>query len=288
MLYQGKTAEFLEIREFETLATTCDLPQLSEGELCYIWFCSEPNEMIIDAQKYHFKKHQVICLTEFHRINAYNLKSVRYIRFNRSFYCVLGQESEASCRGILYYGSSEVPVFQLCEVEKKRLNNFWEILLQEMKEQDNLQLEMLQMLLKQILIISLRLYKRERNWEKESPEQMDIVQNFNYLLEKHFRQYHKVEDYADLLYKSPKTLSNAFTKLIGKSPLQLIRERILLEARRMLYYTEKPISEIGYELGYEDMTSFSRFFKQMEGVSPSVYRENIASGKIANTSGNHA
>lgn len=282
MFYQGKTTEFLEVREFETLATTCDLPQLAEGELCLIWFCSESNEMVIDTQKYRFNKHQMICLTAFHKINAYNLKSVRYIRFNRSFYCVLGQDSEVSCRGILYYGASEVPVFQLCEIEQKRFCNLWEILLQEMKEKDSLQLEMLQMLLKQILIISLRLYKRERNWEQENPEQINIVQNFNYLVETHFRKYHKVEDYANLLYKSPKTLSNVFSKLVGKSPLQLIRERIVLEAKRMLYYTEQPVSEIGYDLGYEDMQSFSRFFKQMEGVSPSVYRENIGKGKIAN------
>ncbi|MDO4763697.1 MAG: helix-turn-helix domain-containing protein [Flavobacteriaceae bacterium] len=279
MVFQGKISEILEVKELEQVSSTCALPRLSEGELCLIWFCSEGNEMIIDTKLHRFAKDQIICLTEFNRINWYHLKTIRYIRFNRPFYCILGQESEVSCRGILYYGSSEVPAFNLCKVEKTRLENFWQILLQEMKESDSLQLEMLQMLLKQILIICLRLYKRERKWDEENPEQINIIQEFNYLLETHFTALHRVEDYAEMLNKSPKTLSNIFKKLIGKSPLQLIRERILLEAKRYLCYTEMPVSEIGYALGYEDVQSFSRFFRQMENVSPSYFRENAPDRK---------
>ncbi|MDO4229917.1 MAG: helix-turn-helix domain-containing protein [Capnocytophaga sp.] len=273
MLFQGNTAEILEIRTYDNLASTCDLPLLKAGEMGLIWFCADDNQMIIDTQKYTFAKNQILCITEFHKINAYHLKSVRYIRFNRSFYCVLGQKSEVSCKGVLYYGASEVPVFSLCAVEQNRFNHLWEVLCQEMKEQDNLQLEMLQMILKQLLIIGLRLYKRERNWQEEQPEQVDTVREFNYLVEKHFKTHHKVEDYANMLYKSPKTLSNIFKKLVGKSPLQLIRERKHLEAKRLLFYTELPISEIGYDLGFEDVQSFSRFFSAMEGVSPSGFRE---------------
>lgn len=67
--------------------------------------------------------------------------------------------------------------------------------------------------------------------------------------------------------------------------MQLIRERIFLEAKRNLYYTDLPISEIGYDLGYDDLQSFSRFFRQMQGVSPSIYRENCHKGKNANSLG---
>lgn len=275
MIFVGKTSEVLEVSSYKTLLTTCNLPQLSEGELCLIWFCSDNSEMVIDTKTYHFTKHQIICLTEFNRINAYDLESVRYIRFNRPFYCVLGQESEVSCGGILYYGSSDVPIFTLCDVERERLDNIWKFLQQEMQENDSLQQEMLQMLLKQILIICLRIYKKENKWDGENSDKMNIVQEFNYLLEGNFRTLHRVEDYASLMNKSPKTLSNIFKKITNKSPLQLIRERIWLEAKRYLYYTDTPISEIGYNLGYEDMHTFSRFFKTMEGVSPSVYREKV-------------
>lgn len=273
MIFKGNLSEFLEVQQFKNLTTSCNLPSLTEGELCIIWFCQDQSKMIIDTQSFTFNKNQVICLTSFNKVNTYHLTEVRYIRFNKLFYCVLSHHSEASCKGILYYGASEIPVFNLCEAEQKRLENFWQILLQEMNEKDNLQLEMLQMLLKQILIICLRLYKKNKNWENENIEQINIIRDFNFLVETHFKKLHRVEDYAKKLHKSPKTLSNIFKKLTGKSPLQLIRERIFLEAKRNLYYTELPISEIGYDLGYDDLQSFSRFFKKMQGVSPAVYRE---------------
>ena len=100
----------------------------------------------------------------------------------------------------------------------------------------------------------------------------DIVRQFNYLVEKHFKEKHTVSEYADLLNKSPKTLSNLFGKFHDKSPLKLIQDRIMLEARRLLRYTEKPVSEIGYDLGFNDIQSFSRFFKKNEGNSPSDFR----------------
>lgn len=286
MIFHGKLSELLEVQQFKNLTTDCDLPRLLDGEFCLIWFCKDNNQMIIDTQSFVFNKDQIICLTSFNKVNEYSLNEIRYIRFNRLFYCVLSQESEASCKGILYYGATEVPIFNLCEIEQKRLENFWEILLQEMQEKDNLQIEMLQMILKQILIICLRLYKRSKHWENENIEQINIIQEFNYLVETHFKTSHKVEDYAQKLNKSAKTLSNIFKKLTGKSPLQLIRERILLEAKRNLYYTDLTISEIGYDLGYEDLQSFSRFFKQMQGISPREYRENCHKGKIANSLGN--
>jgi AraC-like DNA-binding protein len=84
-----------------------------------------------------------------------------------------------------------------------------------------------------------------------------------------------VADYAEMLNKSPKTLSNLFKKYNEKSPLQIIQNRIILEARRLLRYSDKSIKEIAYVIGYEDIQSFSRFFKKMEGVSPSEFKKTV-------------
>jgi len=75
-----------------------------------------------------------------------------------------------------------------------------------------------------------------------------------------------------LLNKSPKTLSNVFSKIGQKTPLQYINDRKMLEARRLLKYTDKSVKEITYELGYEDVQTFSRFFKKQEGISPTYFR----------------
>ena len=110
----------------------------------------------------------------------------------------------------------------------------------------------------------------------------DIVREFNFLVETHFKSIHSVTQYAELLHKSPKTISNLFRKFNSKSPLQFIQERKMLEAKRLLTYTTKQIKEIAYDLGFEDIQTFSRFFKRNEGISPSKYKETSQLRKIAN------
>ena len=70
----------------------------------------------------------------------------------------------------------------------------------------------------------------------------------------------KYEWQIEMLPKSPKTLSNPFSKTYNKTPLQFIQERLILEAKRALHYTNKPIKEIAYDLGFKDLQGFSRFF----------------------------
>ena len=85
-------------------------------------------------------------------------------------------------------------------------------------------------------------------------------------------------EYANLLNKSPKTISNIFSLLGTKSPLQYIQDRKMLEARRLLNYSSRQIKEIAYEIGFEDIQAFSRFFKKQEGISPSKFKEKNQSG----------
>jgi AraC family transcriptional regulator, transcriptional activator of pobA len=94
---------------------------------------------------------------------------------------------------------------------------------------------------------------------------------------------HQVQDYAALLNKSPKTLANLFAQNQQPSPLAIITNRIALEGRRLLTYTDKTISEIGFELGFEESAHFSRFFKQAVGSTPRDFRvsyKNSVSGRI--------
>ena len=93
-------------------------------------------------------------------------------------------------------------------------------------------------------------------------------------METNFKTKKQVADYAEMLNKSPKTLSNLFKKYNEKSPLQIIQDRTILEARRLLRHSDQSIKEIAYEIGYEDIQSFSRFFKKLEGVSPSEFKKN--------------
>jgi len=103
--------------------------------------------------------------------------------------------------------------------------------------------------------------------------QLNVIREYNILVEKHFKELHQVKDYADLLFKSPKTLSNLFHQFGKKTPLSVIHERIILEAKRLLLYSDKTAEEIAYELGYKDAGHFSKFFKKHEGNSPNIFRK---------------
>ena len=95
----------------------------------------------------------------------------------------------------------------------------------------------------------------------------------------HFKQKHSASDYAALLNITPNALAKAVKTHFNKTPTELITERIIVEAKRELYMTSKPVKAIAFHLGYADEFYFSRFFKANTGVSPQMYRETVGFGK---------
>lgn len=280
MIFEGKTAEYLKIDEVDH--TNCNVlkEKITDG-LALLWFTGDDNQLYIDNQLYSFDANDIISLTEFHEVRVKYVSSVRLVRFNRPFYCVLNHDVEIGCKGVLFFGASQIPLIKLPAEEKPKFDTLWEMFVIEMASKDALQIEMLQMMLKRLLILCTRLYKEQENYAAFDKNSMDLVREFNFLVEQHFKEKHTVAEYADLLNKSPKTISNVFAKIAEKKPLQYIHERRMLEARRLLCYTDFPVKEIAFEIGFEDLQAFSRFFKKQEGISPTEYKKNFTEGKIA-------
>ncbi|MBV6645683.1 MAG: helix-turn-helix domain-containing protein, partial [Cyclobacteriaceae bacterium] len=142
----------------------------------------------------------------------------------------------------------------------------------EFQTRDNIQGEMLQMLLKRLIIKITRLARAQMMTRELDHQQIDIVRKFNTLVDLNYRAKKQVADYAELLFKSPKTLSNLFAKYNQKSPLHIIHERITLEARRLLIYTDKTAKEIAYDLGFDEVASFHKMFKKITGETPQQFK----------------
>jgi AraC family transcriptional activator of pobA len=100
-----------------------------------------------------------------------------------------------------------------------------------------------------------------------------LVARFGDLIERRFRGNQSVADYAAALHVSESRLRNACLAIAGQSPIQLIHARILLEAKRRLHYTDGPVSEIAYGLGFDDPAYFTRFFTRRAGLSPRAFRK---------------
>jgi len=195
-------------------------------------------------------------------------------QFNREFYCIVDHDAEVGCVGFLFYGIEHPMFIKLNEDEKEEMRYLEKMFSDEWLSQDNFQGEMLRTLLKHLIIKTTRTAKQQSEcYSKFSDEKLDMIRKFALLLEENFKKEHGVKFYADALNKSPKTLSNIFAILRQPAPSKIIQNRIILEAKRYLHYTDKTAKEIAYELGFESPAHFRRFFKMYTGTNISKFRE---------------
>ncbi len=106
-----------------------------------------------------------------------------------------------------------------------------------------------------------------------SNKQKQIVANFKALIEQQLFDNVKIPQYAQALNLSAFQLRSACETVVGKSPKEMLEERRLVEAKKDLIFTGKSVEQIGYRLGFTDPSYFTRFFKKMEGESPTKFRE---------------
>jgi AraC family transcriptional activator of pobA len=100
----------------------------------------------------------------------------------------------------------------------------------------------------------------------------DMLTRFRALVEAHFTQHWPVPRYAEALNLTENRLNRLCQALMGKSAFDLVQDRLLLEARRKLFYIAAPVSQLAYELGFADPAYFCRFFKKRTGIAPSTFR----------------
>ena len=238
-----------------------------------IWARETDISLEIDGYTQTLKQNQIIFCTPVNNITIkpFTTGVVSFI-FNREFYCIRDHDAEVSCNGLLFFGSSNAPIITLDEKEQERFNLLYLILKEEFETKDQIQGEMLLVLLKRLLIKATRLIKGNLMQPLIKNEQLDLIRQFNLLVEMHFRTKHRVTDYAVLLDRSPKTLSNVFSKYNANTPLKVISERICLEAQRLLLFSKKSVTDIGFELGFTDVSHFSKFFKKHYQQTPAAYR----------------
>jgi AraC family transcriptional regulator, transcriptional activator of pobA len=193
-------------------------------------------------------------------------------QFNRAFYCVIDHDREVSCVGLLFYGAHGAMVLEPDDGDARRLAALLDVFVDEFETRDDIQGEMLRMLLKRLIIRLTRLARATYVPAGLTTPQLDLVRRFNLLVEQHYRRHHRVGDYARLLHRSPKTLANVFARYGERNPLELIRERIAVEAKRLLRYTDRSAKQIANDLGFADPAAFSRFFRAEAGVSATEFR----------------
>ncbi|WP_312398436.1 helix-turn-helix domain-containing protein [Sphingobacterium sp.] len=211
-------------------------------------------------------------------IRSANENKAFLIHYNRDFYCIQIHDEEVACDGLLFNNIFENPTVDLQGDELQTISQLFTQIDDELNFQDRSSEEMIRTYLKQIIIRATRQWKKQ-NLQNEKLDlvstDQDFFRNFSRLVNIHYKEKHSVADYADLLNLAPKTLSNKFHKLNLENPNEMIKNRIVLEAKRLLLYSDLTIKEIAYQLGYEDPAYFNRIFAQKAGKTPATFRKEI-------------
>jgi AraC-like DNA-binding protein len=265
----GGTIHFLQDEIFcgQRTEATCRLFTIAFND-------GPDQEVLIDNIPYVFASSTLLPLFSNQSFTFEKPRQITAWQYNRDFYCIVDHDNEVSCAGFLFFGSYGHLFINLDKVNLKKLEILRTVFVEEFETPDSTQSEMLKMLLKRLIIIATRLAKAQ--YVKQQPvefDKFDIVRKYNLLVDRNFKTHHQVQFYANLLSKSPKTLSNLFARYHYKLPLQIIHDRIIDEAKRLFYYTDKSAKEIAYELGFEDAAHFSRFFKNITGQNISAYKK---------------
>jgi AraC-like DNA-binding protein len=196
------------------------------------------------------------------------------IFYNRDFYCIQIHDEEVACDGLLFNNIKNMPVTAVPDDQADEINSLFVRMEEEFNIQDYSKEEMIRTYLKQLLIKSTRLWKRQHLEVvlEERNSDLEFFRRFTQLVEAHYKDKHTVADYADILMVAPKTITNKFKRLHLPQPNEVIKNRLILEAKRLLVHTALTAKEIAYELGYEDPAYFSRLFLIKTGESPSGFR----------------
>lgn len=147
-------------------------------------------------------------------------------------------------------------------------------ILVEYHAKNNWQHNMLLAYMKILLIYLSRLYTEQFSKQEPGPDRL-LLKKYLSKIDESYTSAHEVAAYAEMLNMSAGHLSEVVKEQSGKPAIVHIHERLILEAKRLLFHTDNSIKEIAYHLGFEDASYFNRFFKRITNHTPVAYRDTV-------------
>ena len=249
-----------------------------------IWIKNGKGTAKADFSEYDFVQNTLFAFSPYQPFMFQTDEQIQgiVINFHPDFFCIHKHHQEVACNGVLFNNIYNPPFVTVDENANSTFKMLFEQITVEMQNPALAQYELLVSYLKIFLITASRLKAEQQTAIQINPAENKepfILQNLKNYIETHFKTKHSASDYADLLNISAKTLAKLTKTHFNKTLTDLISERIIIEAKRELYLTNKAVKEIAYELGYIDEYYFSRFFKNNADISPQAYRDTVGFGR---------
>ncbi|MBF2709536.1 helix-turn-helix domain-containing protein [Flavobacterium soyangense] len=248
-----------------------------------IWVKEGNGLLKVDFSEYLFQENTVFAFAPYQPFMFSTDKQISglALQFHSEFYCIHRNPKETNCDTVLFNNIYQEPFTKIDNLTENKL----ELQLDQLKfEIQNKANDNYELLIPNLKIFLVTLSRLKALPEINEPKFIEadlpfVLQNLKNTIEENFKQKHSASDYATLLNISANALAKLVKTHYNKTLTDLITERIIIEAKRELYMTSKPIKEIAWHLGYSDEFHFSRLFKANTDVSPQLYRDTVGFAK---------
>jgi len=260
-------------KEFQDTLTT---PHRT-GFYHIIWFQKGSPTHLVDFNPIKIKPNTILFLNKdtVQRFDKKGNFDGKAILFTDSFFWKTEADTKFLSSSILFND-----LFSVSQLQLQKSSPIFADLFQQMETElsntkDNYQSDILQNQLHNLLLHSDRERRKQNFTEVKKGADLDYVMLFKDLLESQFTKQKLVSNYAGQLRVTEKRLNQATSKILDKSPKQMIDERIMLEAKRLLAHTSESVKEIGFTLGFDEPTNFIKYFRKHHNSTPVEFRESF-------------
>jgi len=243
-----------------------------------IWPFTATGKHIIDFKEYPLQPHHIFFVNpaQVHQIITDPFPTGYVLLFTPEFLEKNSIRSDFIANLKLFKKTDESAALPLTDTMKIQLKIFADQMMTAFHSKTDLSLEIIGAYLKLFLIECNGHCSLSEESNTQSVEVgKTLVKNFKAVVEKQFTKSHQVKAYADTLNVSPNYLNEVIKSAINISAKDYIQNRLILEARRLVVFTDKSSKEIGYDLGFEDPSHFSKFYKIQSGQSLQDFKKSI-------------
>ncbi|MCU0431050.1 MAG: helix-turn-helix domain-containing protein [Cytophagaceae bacterium] len=243
-----------------------------------IWLKNGKGVHHIDMIDFPYQGSVVFLLSpgQMHQLHAQEKAEGFIVKFLPSFFPLATELNEYVVESGLFDSVELSPVIPVQASYQSTQNELFNKLASEFYAHDELQEKIIQSYLKILLIQIRRLKNQHTSRTQPIDPDLRLFQHFKQFIEQSYRKEHSLQPYAERLHVTGRKLNQLSKRYAGKTAGGLLAERILLEAKREMYYGNHNIKEIAYQLGFEDPAYFTRFFKKHTGTSPQEFRSSQA------------
>jgi AraC family transcriptional regulator, transcriptional activator of pobA len=200
------------------------------------------------------------------------------VNFSEQYIRALVADPRYTDQFSFFSGIANQQVIAIPQEGRSQVEQILETVVKEGNSLNSLKDDFARAALIQLFILVSRFTSTEKNGAKSNYNSV-LLRNFQKLIEQHYKEKKLTKDYAAMLYVTPNHLNALCKDVTGRSAGELIRDRILLEAKRLLTNAKMSISEIALELEFMDNSYFTKFFKKYEGVTPDAFRKQFIKNK---------